>query len=406
MGGDAVEVVVRFADTLLAAHRVRHGERYVIGTARDVDLPLDITTAFPLIESTATGFFVRLPVGVEATSDGALIVDREVALARGMRIIVALGLVTISVARIADAPVVLPRPAVSKRIVPYVIAALVAHVVLVVTAMWTADIDPITIPVVQAPPVRVPTKTLPVKPKPPKQPKPVKTAQKAAAGSAASEPAPDTGGTREEQVARATEYARGAATGFLSSVTPERLALLAGSKDLAAELADVGPIYDEDAANAKNFGGAGGSFSIDDPRFDSVKTGRYATVSGGRGAGANYRLPARGKFREVGPHPIMGLTCDDHLCKTVGSLDRHVVRDHVEKRYVDFVKCYERHAKATPRIELTLHFEIGADGRAAEVYADGATGFGGCIVRIVEQHVKFPADKQTKVTYPIAFWRS
>jgi ribosomal protein S18 acetylase RimI-like enzyme len=103
----------------------------------------------------------------------------------------------------------------------------------------------------------------------------------------------------------------------------------------------------------------------------------------------------------------MGLTCDDGQCQTVGTLDRHIVRDYVEKRYVDMVKCYERHAKNLPRVELTLHFEIGRDGTPNEVYAEGeAAAFGSCLVRLVER-VKFPADRPTQVrAYPVAFWRT
>jgi len=405
MGGDAVELVVRFAGTLLSVSRVRPGERFVIGTARGVDLALDLAPliAFPLVESTARGFVLRLPVGVPAVSRGAAIEDRELVLPRNTPVAVALGKVTIAITRVTESPVVVPRPVMSRRIVPYALAALIAHVALVVAAMWTADIDPITVPVVHAPPARVPTKTLPIKPpKPPQPPKPKRAKSDAAGG--ASEPAAEAGGTPAQQVARAIEAARQA--GVLGSASLDDLSMITGSKDLAKELADVGPVYDEDLANAQNFGNSAGKFDpAKDPAFDSVKTGRYATLGSGRGTGANYRLPAHGKFREVERPPIMGLTCDDGLCKTVGSLDRFTVRDYVEKRYVDLVKCFERNARSTPRIELTLHFEIGSDGRPAEVYADAASGFGSCVVRIVER-VKFPTDKPTQVTYPIAFWRS
>ena len=121
MGGDAVELVVRFADTLLSVSRVRQGERYVIGTARDVDLALDLAPliAFPLVESTARGFVLRLPVGVRATSRGAVIEDRELVLPRNTQVAVALGKVTIAITRVAETPVVVPRPSASRRIVPY-----------------------------------------------------------------------------------------------------------------------------------------------------------------------------------------------------------------------------------------------------------------------------------------------
>lgn len=397
MGGDAVELVVRFAQTLLAVTRIARGGRFVIGTAPGVDLPVAGVTAFPLVDA---GFVVRLPVGVAATAGGVPVADREIVLARGARIDVTLGAVTVAIARVDDVPVALPRPREPRRIVPFALAALAVHVAIVATAMATAAVEPVTIPVVRAEPPRiVPTKTLPVKPPKPKRPR---RATAAAGGGAAT--ATDAGGTPAQRLERATEAARHA--GFLDGLRAEDLARIVGTKNLAKELADVGPLYDEEAANAQNFGNSAGKFDPSkDPTFDSVKTGRYATVGGGRGAGANYRLPAHGKFREVEPPPIMGLTCDDGSCTTVGSLDRFTVRDHVEKRYVDMVTCFERHARGARRIELTLRFDIGRDGRPAEVHANAASGFGSCVARIVER-VKFPADRPTQVTYPIAFWRT
>ncbi|MBA3502739.1 MAG: hypothetical protein H0T65_20425 [Deltaproteobacteria bacterium] len=385
MAGDAIELVVHFAGTLVEVRRVSRHERYLIGTAPTVHLPLAIGTTLPLVD---TGLVIRIPAGIEPVREGP-------------RTTLQIGLVTIALTRVTDPPVYVPRPPASRRLVPFVLATLVLHVAVVTVAMLTAEVDPITIPVVRAePPRHVAPKTLPAPRPRPKTQKPAARAKQASSQAAVAEqpaPAPTT-------VAEAREAARGA--GFLGSASLDDLSALRGTKDLAAELADVGPIYDEEAANAKNFGGAGGSFDVSGPAFDSVKTGRYATVASGRGAGANYRLPARGKFREIGPPPIMGLTCDDGQCQTIGTLDRHTVRDYVEKRYVDMVKCYERHARNTPRVELTLHFEIGSDGKPNEVYADGAGAFGSCLVRLVER-VKFPSDKPTQVrSYPVAFWRT
>jgi hypothetical protein len=285
--------------------------------------------------------------------------------------------------------------------VPFLAGAFVAHLAVVLIALWTV-VEPVSIPVVRAePPRHVMTKRLPEPPPKPKpKPKPAtrnaKAASAAQAESAPSEPAPPT------TVAAARQDARKA--GILGSASLDDLSAVVGSVDLAAALADVGPIYDEEAANAKNFGGAGGNFRPeDDPNFNSVKAGPVV-IKGNMGQG--YRLGGHGKFREVGPPPIMGLTCDDAQCKTVGKLDRFAVRDYVEKRYVDFLKCYERHARNKPRMELTLKFEIGSDGKPLEVYAEEPSAFNSCVVRIVER-AKFPSDKPTQVmAYPIAFWRT
>jgi hypothetical protein len=378
MAGFAVELVVRFAGTLLAVTRVRPSERYLIGTARHVDLPLSAggMTAFPLVDR---GLVVRVPLGVDAKRQGE-------------RTELAFGLVTITITKISDVRVALARPATQKRLVPYAIGALLAHLAVVIVALVTSSMEPITAPVVPAePPRRVMTKTLPEpKPKPKKQ----KKAAKPATEHAELPPSAPT-------VAHAREQAR--AAGILGSASLDDLSMITGKVNIAEALADVGPIYDEDAANAKGFGGAGGSFRPeDDPAFDSVKVGPLV-ISGKMGQ--NYRLPAHGKFREVERPPIMGLTCDDANCKTIGFLDRFAVRDHVEKKYVDMVKCFERHARKEPRIELTLHFDIGTDGTAKEVHDEGSSAFGRCIVGLVER-TKFPSEKPTRVTYPIAFWRT
>jgi hypothetical protein len=404
MGGDAVELVVRFAGTLHAVTRVERGDRYVIGTAREVDLPSTIATSFTLIESVANGFLLRVPLGVKAKSERRY-VEGAFVLARGQRIEMTIGLVAISIRHVVEAVTPVPRPPVQRGLVPFFALTLVAHVALVATAMATAPIEPITIPVVLAkPPPRVLPKTVPVKPpkpKPEKRHAKAKQAQQAAAAAPPSESNPGGAQTPAEQHRAAVQAVRDGA--YFGGITKEQIAALTGSKNLAQELADVGPIWDAVEAERQGFGGAGGAFDpTKDPAFDSVKVGPVV-IKGNFGTG--YKLPAHGNFREVGTPPIMGLTCDDAACTTVGELDRLAVRDYVEKKYVDMLKCYERHGRREKRIEVTLKFEITSDGRAAEV-SGGESAFGQCLEKLVEK-TKFPREKPTQVTaYTIAFWRT
>src|SRR5688572_6077916 len=308
MSADAVELVVGFAGTQLSHTRVRPNERFLIGNAPNVDLPMELGGAsFPLIDR---GLVVRIPIGCDPVQCG----DTTV---------LSIGLVTIGITRVSDQPIVMPRPRGVWRLVPYLIATLVLHLAVVVLAMWAADVDPITIPVVRAePPRHVMTAKLPT-PKPPKT-------RKQAADKAPHNERPTEWPSEPPTQQGAREAARNA--GVLGSANvDEYVSRLTGSVDLAAALADLGPMYDEQAANAQNFGNSAGNFDpTKDPAFDSVKTGRYATGTGKMGQ--NYRLPSRGKFREVERPPIMGLTCDDGECTTVGMLDRFTVRDYVEKR--------------------------------------------------------------------------
>lgn len=407
MGGDAVELVVRFAGTLLSVTRLARGGRFVIGTAPNVDLAIELATSFTLVETVANGFLLRVPIGITATSGGQP-VEGAFVLARGQHVAMSIGMVTLAIQHVADDVALVPRPRAQRRIVPFAAAALVAHVALVATAMATAPAEePITIPVVLAkPPPRVLPKTLPPpKPKPEERARREKArkareAQQAAQAQTQPEPG-GAGAPAEAQRAAAVEAVRGSA--YFGGITREQLAALTGSKDLAKELADVGPIWDPVEAERLGFGGSAGAFDpTKDPKFDSVKVGPLA-ITGNMGQG--YKLPAHGKFREVGTPPVMGLTCDDSACTTVGELDRLAVRDYVEKQYVAMLKCYERHGRRESRIEVTLRFEITRDGHATEV-GGARSAFGHCLEKLVER-TKFPREKPTQVTaYTIAFWRT
>jgi hypothetical protein len=373
----AVELVARFAGTLICATRVRPNEQFVIGTAPGVDLPVLGTTKFPLVDR---GSAIRIPIGVDPIH-------------RGDTTVLAIGLVTIELTRTRTPPIAMPRPPGNWRLAPYAFAALALHVAIVAFAMWSVDVhEPITIPVVRAePPRRVPTTKLP-EPKP--KPKPEKKREKQTDVAVQAEP------QTEQTTIESAQHA-----GVLGSASLDDLSMVTGSKDLAKELSDVGPLYDEQAANAQSFGNSAGAFDpTKDPAFDSVKVG--PVVISGAKMGQGYKLKGRGMFREVARPPIMGLTCDDGTCTTVGTLDRFTVRDYVEKRYVDMLKCFERHSKGAPRIEVTLEFDIREDGTSSAVKSESEQrGFATCLSRIVER-TKFPTDKPTQVRYPIAFWRT
>ncbi len=375
----AVDVVVRFAGTLLQATRVLHGGCFRIGRVAGVDLAFDCAP-FPLVDSTPGGFVVRW-------------VDRPAEAVTG-EIRIALGLVEVIVAPAAPA-VVLARRAFDRRPLPFAAVSLVMHGVLVAIAMLLADPDPITVPVVTLTPDPRPTHVARVDPPPPKkqrEPKPADHAQ-AAQTSAADVPA------------TAGEPVPSALSGFEAL---KDLSMITGKADLAKELSDVGPLYDEDAANAQNFGNSGGHFDPQsDPAFDSVKVGPFPTLGSGRGAGAYFRLKGTATHKEVERPPLMALTCDDATCVVVGTMDRFQVRDVIEKRYVDLVKCYERTSRSVPRVEMTLRFEIDRDGTPNDVQIEGRPEVARCVSRLVARS-RFPAGEEpTKVVaYPMAFWRN
>jgi hypothetical protein len=405
---DVVVVVARFASTLLEVARIDHGDTYRVGSAPDVDLPLDVSplTTFPLVGSTADGFVVRCPVGVPATCvarDGQVsVAERELRLEPGMRVELTLGRVALTIARDAAAAP-LARRAIDRRPYGFAVVSFVLHLIVLTIAHAEAELDPITIPVAIVDPAP--------RPAPPHArlarlpaPRPARRPSHARALAATPSTSPATPATHPEPATPRSRPGRadGPRGGLDMLGGLGDLSAITGTKDLAAELADLGPIYDQEAANRDGFGNANGRFDpARDPAFDSVKTGRYATVATGPGAGAHYDLPGA-----VARPPIMGLTCDDDRCVADGSFDRHAVRDVIERRYVQLIGCFERHARRAPRVELTLRFDIEPDGSTGGVRADEAGRVGSCVARIVER-VKFPTTaRATRVTYPMAFWRT
>ena len=344
-----VEVTVTFAGTLLQITRVPHGRPVRVGRARDADVAVDVEPR-------------TLPTN----------------LARGERVEHALGLVRIALARIDEPAVPLARRALERRPLPFLALSAVVHVAFVWIAMLTMELDPITIPVDITSPPRLPPRIARIE-----------------------APVPAANARSSDDMPAATHDAKPTAGGF--ELLRRELRHVTGTADLGRELADAGPIYDEHAATAAQFGNHGRSFDpSSDPMFDSVKTGRYATVDSGRAAGASYRLPG-----EVERPPLMALACDDASCVVEGAFDRLRVRDIIEQRYVDLLKCYERTANSAPRVEITMRFEIDASGRPSDIAVDGHTAVGTCVARIVGR-TKFPAaDQPTRVrTYPMAFWRT
>lgn len=398
---DSVEIVVRFAGTFCHVAQLAHGKSFRIGTAPDVDLPIDIAplTSFPLVGSTAHGWVVRCPAGVPAieyTEDLEITVtESEITLARGSRIDVAFGQVMISITRCAAARLSLPRPRASY--VPHVFAAgsLAIHLVMLAAALVFADIDENTVPVLHMEPVLRPVKIARFPSEEQKQrarrfasPKPAKHAgsggQRAAT---AAEPVPD--GPREVAIHQAR---RAGIFGGDPDAWAD-LGKLLGTADFEKELADVGPIYDEDAANAAGFGGSQRKFDpTKRPEFASVKTGRYATVATGRGAGDGYDL---GNVRS-------GVSVA--MCQSAACTAPSEVRERFADRIGALVDCYETHAPNKPHGSVMLTLDIDVDGKVAGVRISGLRGVGNCVAEIA-RGIDFPTGVAT-VKYPLAFSRS
>lgn len=397
---DAVEIVVRFAGTLLHVAELSHGESFRIGTAPDVDLPLDVAplTTFPLVGSSATGFVVRCPAGVPAvayTADRSITVtESELPLAHGTRIDLAFGRVMISVTRTGSARMPLARPRPSLRLHAFAAASLVAHVAVLAVAIVCADLDPITIPVFREPAPRSPVQLVRVLTDEQKQRVRQRVARQQARAAAAAARAALAealrGGSRERAVHGARSH------GMFASLTPERLGALMGSVNLAEALADLGPVYDEHAEMMKGFGGAPRFTVSGRAEFASVKTGRYATDPD---SGADYDLGAARHRR------IRVAMCETPACVVAGAIERATVRTELEHRLDEIVACYDRHAPQRTRGRVTIAFAIAADGSVQDVRSFGLASVAGCVANVARA-IRFPAgDAITQVKYPLVFSR-
>lgn len=395
MHARVVEVVARIADSVVDLAHVGIRGRYRIGTAPEVELPVaaGALRAFPVLD---LGFVFRRPAGLPAIlhAEGTSlpITDAELRLRPGWRIEIPLGRVTLSLALVERPRIAVPRRRAELRPFVYGAAVLVVHLVVWAAAMLVEPIERLAIEVEAAP--RPPHVRVAHVEEPPPPPPPSKQAA-ATGGGGASAPEPDGGqrGPRDPKaraIASARQGGMMAALGDLSALIP---------KVDVRKLVNDSVFYDEEAATRGNFGNS--------RRFDptknctdcgTVKTGRYATVSKGRGAGEDYRLPG-----EVAhPQPLIS-PCEPSDCRVTGASSLAIVRHDVDLRLGAFGYCYQRFARKQLKGLIVLDFAIAPDGHVHSARARGLDEIRDCIVDVLNV-IPFPlAEAGTTVKYPLSF---
>ncbi|MBA2538161.1 MAG: hypothetical protein H0V17_00875, partial [Deltaproteobacteria bacterium] len=197
------------------------------------------------------------------------------------------------------------------------------------------------------------------------------------------------------RLARAVAGARKA--GLLGSgIRAEDFRAITGTKDIAHELSDVGPVYRDHEAEQNGFGGGRRFDPTKDPRFNSVETGRYATVSKGRAGGEHYALPG-----EVASRPQPRVAHCAGACTAKGGLDRDVVRGAITRYDEAILGCYER-AGNSQRGDIVVELTIGEDGKVITSDGAGLGSTGSCVAGVVRR-VAFPKAAPTTVRYPMSF---
>lgn len=362
-----IEVAVWFAGTLLEVVVVAPGRTFRLGTAPGVEVAVTGLFSFPLVDAAG---LIRLPAGISARrNDGGLLAaGAPIALASDATLALAIGRLGILLAVAAPvAPLV--RPPLDRRSWPYLGIALVAHLIVWVTAMQHP-------PAVA--PSRKPTQLLAhlakTRPPPPipDQPPPPRPQS------------PETGGASAMQhVVPRAPVGDGHVFGTISGAD---LARLIGTVELGKALRETtGPVVPQ-LQDSRGFGGAATFDPSKRPGFETIKTGRYATVAHGRGAGDEYRLSGE---------QVLGIElCATKACVARGAIDRASVHSWIAPHAEDFRPCFDGTSDVLVDFTIAHGVVHGAHGRGAS---------GRCAAAVVSG-IAFPnTDGTTRVRYGVTY---
>ena len=380
-------VTARFGDTMIGVTQVAPEGSYCIGTAREVDLAIAAPmTSFPIVLGDAKGFVVRKPIGVGELHVGDQAVD-EVRLTIDTVVTFVFEQIELTIELVVE-PAPLAKTELDRRPPAYIAGSLIMHLLVWAIAITFAHLPRAKKPRppwVVHPVVARLAPTAPYQyPRPAHEVPPVTTALPPRSA-VSSPPARD---AREGTNAAASRDPRGAQVdqdGF-ATFSPTYLEHLKKTDQAVRDaLAASGPLYDEDAVDS--FGGGQRKF---DPRnragWGTIATGRFKTISHGRGAGDEYQLPG-----EVVTELAL---CESPHCEISGALDKADVQHVIEPMAPALAGCVGEAA-------LTLDLDIGPNGQVKKAHAHGKIGR--CAANVIGQ-LAFPAaDGPTHATYTIGY---
>jgi hypothetical protein len=297
-----------------------------------------------------------------------------------------LGLVTRTMQRTRlDAPAV-PRPAVDRRPLVYLAAALVALLAVVLTAFRVAPFERLphraAVRIAHVTHVREPDP-----PPPPPKPAPPTPAASAVAGSAPAPRAP-----RRKAKVETPQYASpGEAVAHLAKTfddinVAEQLAAADGSPDPQAALDEAG------------FGGGGHHLDVDKiaPK-ETYKVTRWAMPTYFRRKG------------ELAPVPSIEW-CDDDSCVIEGPLELHTILSELEQHHAEIAQCYREHTGDLEG-QIRFRFEVSPEGIVTGSYGkhNGPVGYGTgtvgrCVAKIAAR-LRWPQRPETTRVFIGALFR-
>jgi hypothetical protein len=338
----AAEVVVRLAETIVSQAHVAPGQAYVVGRAPRAQLALDVP-AFTLVASTEHGFEVRA-----APDAPAIALDAPVE--------VTLGHVTIRVALVTRETTPVPRQRMQRRPLAFGAGSLLVHLAVLLVASWLATPEAETVPgndTRKRRPARiarfaVAEQTVKREPKPPPLDTPI---------TADETPSPNP----------TTDDAKAAAAAAIASTQmPHGRGVQVPATVESApsdEQTQEGRGFDPDA----------------NPAFDTVKLGKYTTVSTGASAGDEFRLAGENGERK----PLIVVSCDSSSCVIIGGDPASGIREALEARLDEIVGCYEKHASTAGK-KVELDFGIDERGKVGAVNVGGVGDYDSCVADIIK----------------------
>ena len=339
-----VEVVVRFAGTLVQVVHVAPGAECRVGPSRDAAIALDVP-AFTLVRSTPSGFILHHD-GVDISLEPDVPITR----AFGEH-------VTLTIALVPASRIPLPRRRIERRPFAFGAASIAAHACVLLGALWLAS------PREEVVPANETTKR-----------RPARVARFAvAAQTVKRENAPPplttpiTTDTTPSPAPTLDDPSSAAIRSLGSEAPPDGRGPVEVSP--APESTEV---LDESLSNPRRFDPS------TSPAFDTIKVGNYTTVSTGRAGGERYELAGANGQRK----PLIVVSCDAASCLVIGGDAANSVRRALESRLSDIVKCYEDHA-ATAGKKVEVDFGIDESGKVAAVNVGGVGDYDSCVAEIV-----------------------
>ncbi len=218
----------------------------------------------------------------------------------------------------------------------------------------------------------------------------------------------------------AIESARTAGILGSTSLKGQGFAAITGTADPASgfDRSDVqGPLYGGSGEASGTFGmgrvGFQGSAGCTGANCNGlIGTGRYGTISNGRGRGDHWggdRAGAGGLPPQ--PLPTVRLCAGTRPCViALGALDKAIIRRYVRRELPKIQYCYEKELLAHPELEgdVTTRFLIHGDGTVASIDASGVSDEVSSCVAGVIKNIQFPKfeDGSTDVRYPFTFHKA